>query len=138
EARARGGFAPQRCEIPVEETFQAQVQALTQRIGVSVEAFLLACWQVLLWRLTAQSPSLVGVACDGRHYEELATVLGLYTRIVPLSTSLSEEQPFERILTQVNTSLQEAVEEQIYFTWEASSGAANNEQPSFFPISFEC
>ncbi|MFL5654930.1 MAG: non-ribosomal peptide synthetase [Ktedonobacteraceae bacterium] len=131
-------FAPQRLEVAVEETFQTQVQTLTHRLGVSVEAFLLTCWQVLLWRLTAQSPSLVGVACDGRHYEELATALGLYTRMVPLSTSLSEDQPFERVLTQVSTSLQEAVEEQIYFTWEASLAAANNEQPPFFPISFEC
>jgi amino acid adenylation domain-containing protein len=134
---ARGGFAPQRCEIVLEETFQVQVQALTQRIGVSVEAFLLACWQVLLWRLTAQSPSLVGVACDGRHYEELATALGLYTRIVPFVTHLAEDQPFEQVLTQVNASLQEAVEEQIYFTWEASPGTANNDELTFFPVSFE-
>src|SRR5437763_6596706 len=31
EVKARGGFASQQCEIPVEETFQGQVEALTQR-----------------------------------------------------------------------------------------------------------
>ncbi|MFL5653190.1 MAG: amino acid adenylation domain-containing protein, partial [Ktedonobacteraceae bacterium] len=137
EARCRGAFAPQRREVPVEGVLQTQVRVLTQRMGISVEAFLLTCWQVLLWRLTAQSPSLIGVACDGRHYEELATALGLYTRIVPFRTHLTEDQSFERVLTQVNLSLQEAVKRQAYFTWEeASSGTVKDEQLPFFPVSF--
>ncbi|HJT56882.1 MAG TPA: amino acid adenylation domain-containing protein, partial [Ktedonobacteraceae bacterium] len=135
--RQREVFAPHWREVRMEETWQREAQSLAHRLGVSVEAFLLGCWQVLLWRLTGQSPCLLGVACDGRPYEELATVLGLYTRIVPVSTSFAEHSSFERVLTQVNLSLQEAIKRQAYFTWEASTETTNNGQLPFFPISFE-
>ncbi|HJT56412.1 MAG TPA: amino acid adenylation domain-containing protein, partial [Ktedonobacteraceae bacterium] len=130
-------FASQRLEVPIESALSAQMQTLAQQMGVTVEVFLLTCWQILLWRLTGEPSCVVGVACDGRHYEELATALGLYTRFVPIDARFDKDQPFERVVTQVSTSLQEAIARQTYFTWELPEGAASdNQQPGFFPVSF--
>src|SRR5205823_6019425 len=100
------------------------------------EACLLACWHILLWRMTGASSSLIGVACDGRHYEELTTTLGLYTRFVPLSVSLTENLSFERTLPLVAGALREAVQKQEYFVWEQEPAPGKHE-PAFFPVSFE-
>ncbi|HJT56502.1 MAG TPA: amino acid adenylation domain-containing protein, partial [Ktedonobacteraceae bacterium] len=131
-------FAPQVHAVPMQTSLQRQLHTLAHQLGVSVEVFLLGCWQVLLWRLTGQSPCLLGVSCDGRYYEELTAAIGLYSRVVPLSMPLTEDTSLAHVLRQVHTSLQQTVEEQLYFRWEETvPSASSQERPSFFPLSFE-
>ena len=79
--RTKRFFAPCVFEIALEESVLAQIKDLTQRYSVSIEAWLLACWEVVLWRLSEKQDFLIGVACNGRKYEglteELAKALGL-------------------------------------------------------------
>src|SRR6185312_295097 len=66
-------FSPQQVPVVLEAEWQCSSNELSQLYEVSQEAFVLTCWQILLWRLTgANSP--IGVTCDGRPFEELATV----------------------------------------------------------------
>ena len=124
----------QKCAIPLEQAWQQRLWNFSQSSKLSLESYLLTCWQILLWRLMGTSP-LIGVACDGRSYEELATVIGPYTRTLPFSLSLDETITFDQALAETSLALQEMSEKQLYFNWEGSvSNDAQEEH--IFPISF--
>ncbi|HLG62463.1 MAG TPA: amino acid adenylation domain-containing protein, partial [Ktedonosporobacter sp.] len=134
--------APEESCIPLvqavaaEDALLEQMQIEAQRAGVSCEAYLLACWQILLWRLRDGAPDLIGVVCDGRPYEELTTALGLYSRIVPFRASLAMHLTFEQVLALVDHALKEVVEQQMYFSWELAGTDVAGET-NFFPFCFE-
>ncbi|HJT55877.1 MAG TPA: amino acid adenylation domain-containing protein, partial [Ktedonobacteraceae bacterium] len=131
-------FTPTFLNMTVEEATCAQITATAQLYDVLPTAILMACWQILLWRFTSQSHLVIGAACDGRHYEELAGTLGLYTRVVPIRSEFEENWSFERVVMQSNSLLKEAIEQQEYFTWEQYVRKRDSdEQHSFLPLSFE-
>lgn len=132
-----GLFAPRVVEMPEEQMLSPQLEALLRRTNTSLEAFVLSCWMALIWRLTGQTPVLMGVECHGRTHEELVTALGSYSRAVPVSISFNEDLAFERALILVHAFLEEAKRRQLYFRWQSSvAGAESKHGQNFFPISF--
>ena len=116
-----------------------QLLTYLKKHGASLEAFVLACWQTLLWRFTAQAPLLMGVECDGRIYEELTTAPGLYSQIVPISAMLTENMSFTRVLTLAHSYLEEAKLQQLSFTWPAlqtTSATPGQSALQHFPLCF--
>ncbi len=105
--------------------------------GTESTAFLLACWQVLLWKLSGESRVVVGAAFAGRSYPELAGALGLFTRYLPLTAELQGEQRFAAVVSAAAAQLQEAAEWQEYFSWPSERSYcayafADEEQPESF------
>src|SRR5579885_36542 len=130
-------FTPQHLTVSLEPGLQRLLEQTAQRYAVSLEALLLSGWQALLWRLTDTSPCVLGVNCDGRHYEELSACLGLYSRVVPVSMFLSPSLSFQRLLPQVETALREAIDAQSYFIWPSASSQDSDQPPASFPLGFE-
>ncbi|HZR43344.1 MAG TPA: amino acid adenylation domain-containing protein [Ktedonobacteraceae bacterium] len=131
-------FVPGVLEIPFEAAHSEQIHLLAQRYGISLTAFWLACWMLLLWRMDKDASRVIGVSCDGRHYDELASALGPYTHIVPFSANIAEHQTFIEAAKQIQQILESAVGWQEYFSWEQLSGAVEAMQgPAYLPISFE-
>ncbi|GCE28511.1 hypothetical protein KDA_39950 [Dictyobacter alpinus] len=130
-------FAPQQHHTPL--TLKAEdltrIQHIIQRQRASSETFMLTCWQLLLARLTNQYASRVGVTCNGRMYEELATAIGPYTRLLPLYTAFTEEMTFEQLLAQVDYTHQEVYANQLYFDWPSSE--LERQDMPYMPISYE-
>ncbi len=124
----------QHVPIVLETGWQQRLQDLSQRYEASLEACLLACWQILLWRLTDSVP-LIGVTFDGRPYEELAAALGPYAHTVPFSLNLNEEVRFQEALAETSLTLREMSEKQLYFNWETLAPERSLAQ-QIFPISF--
>ncbi|GHO70202.1 hypothetical protein KSC_090940 [Ktedonobacter sp. SOSP1-52] len=125
---------PQEHDILLSEDVQRQIQLLAQRFNVTTEVILLASWHTLLWRLTGDQELVLGLSCDGRPYEELVDLIGPYARMVPLSISLTNQRSFAWVLTQMQQLYQQALEKQLYFTWEALS--SNTPAQRSFPLSF--
>ncbi|MCA1614516.1 MAG: AMP-binding protein, partial [Acidobacteria bacterium] len=102
--------------------------------GVSAEAWLQACWQVLLWRLSGQpSEFALGVVYDGRGHEELSDVLGPMARLLPVRVKMHEGQPFTELVAQTEAARQEAAKWLKYFNWEGlGPTAAQPEAGSHF------
>jgi amino acid adenylation domain-containing protein len=128
------------CILPLEvgETVSTGIYALASSSDVSTMAVLLACWLVILWRLTDESQLIIGVACNGRNYEELAKALGLYTRFVPFSMYMEDDRTFKQILAFLEPLLEKTMKHQAYFSWPSASSAHNTSvSPSFFPVTFE-
>lgn len=106
--------------------------------GSSVSMFLLACWQVLLARLSGQIQLVVGCVHDGRVQDELQSALGLFARHVPLRCDLPEHLSFRDLLEQVGKSYHEARQWQDAFSWEHLPGQpGGGSQPAFIPVCFE-
>jgi amino acid adenylation domain-containing protein/non-ribosomal peptide synthase protein (TIGR01720 family) len=104
-------------------------------LGVAPDAFLLACWKTLLWRLTGQSELVVGVLFENRKYEELQDALGLFAKCLPVRSELAGEESFRAALRRVEQEMRAAEAWQEYFLWEEHAPAAAAGQP-FFPVCF--
>ncbi len=136
ELRASEQFAPREVEITIPESLVHKIEMQAQLYDVPVSVWLLTCWKVLLWRLCNETAFPVGIACDGRNYEDLLNALGPYTRFVPVDARIEKSRPFALVLASVNASLQEAVKRQLYFTWEYEP-VKGDAAKHFFPVLFE-
>src|SRR5262249_16182602 len=113
----------------------AKIDSVARKYSVSSEEFLLACWQTLLFRLTASRKIVIGCEVDGRRYEELRGSFGLFTQSLPISCQFDEADPFNVILNRVSQARRDASDWQEYFVWPANTGASAD--PEHFSIGFE-
>ena len=113
-----------------DEVFQpASVSFEIKSIAAPASSFALACWQLLLSRLTGHSNLVTGVAFDGRKFEELENAIGLFSAFLPLRSELPVDLPFEKLLQQTSEQQREARRWQEYFTW--------NTDDIYLPFCFE-
>ncbi|MUG96212.1 amino acid adenylation domain-containing protein [Scytonema sp. UIC 10036] len=130
-------FSPKFLSLTIEPDLVADIEALIEKYETTYSDFFLACWQILLWRLTGQSEMIVGTAYNGRKYEELESALGLLEKYLPVRCCLQNKLQFQDILTQINASTTEVYKWQEYFTWEQVAAANKNGQGlSFLPFQF--
>ncbi|GHO70206.1 hypothetical protein KSC_090980 [Ktedonobacter sp. SOSP1-52] len=134
ELKAGTPFTPQRV---AREALDMPSLSVLEQLGVAPNTFFLACWHILLWRLTGEEGIPLGVACDGRNYEELAGALGPYTRFVPLLAEFAPDSTFAQTLTQMQSSLNRASAAQLYFSWDIMTTLNRQQAGDFFPWSFE-
>ncbi|MFP5265686.1 MAG: amino acid adenylation domain-containing protein [Blastocatellia bacterium] len=112
----------------------SRINALAEARRLSVAAYLLACWHVLLRRVTNEPDLMICVALDGRRHDELKKALGLFQRHVPLSVYSREDTSFCSLWQNVHEMTEEAYIWHEYFSWEnvnTSDGSAAFPQFSF-------
>ncbi|MDB9527412.1 amino acid adenylation domain-containing protein [Oscillatoria sp. CS-180] len=99
-------FSP-ACQCrPLAPEAGTQLEQRSRQLGSRPTTWLLACWQGLLWRLTARSPQTIGVAIDGRSLDALSQGLGLYERTLPLISQFQAGACFSAQLPQLEQALQ--------------------------------
>src|SRR6185369_2462370 len=77
-------FYPAQFEVSLDSDVVAKMDAMAQRYDVCTADLLLACWHILIWRLTGEAEVLVNCVFDGRKYEELRSAAGLFARSLPI------------------------------------------------------
>jgi amino acid adenylation domain-containing protein len=132
------GFAPAKSTTIIAPDVTRRIEALASKYDVSIESFLLTCWQSLLWRLIAQSDLIIGVGHSGRTYEGLEGTLGLFAKYLPIRSHFEESSLFREILARTQQGVEELSDWQEYYDWEKlgrrNGGLAAS---SFFPIAFD-
>ncbi|WP_020479985.1 non-ribosomal peptide synthetase [Mastigocladopsis repens] len=128
-------FSPQTYTFKIDPALAAKIDNLTHQSNASLSDFFLACWNVLLWRITGQQNLIIGVASDGRKYQELKAALGLLSKYLPIYTELKEEFTFNDILQKVQETLTTAYNYEDYFHLEIADLPQNT--PPFLPLAFE-
>jgi hypothetical protein len=110
ESKLKSGthFAPQSVPVPVESSTWDELDSFTD----DPAAWLLAAWQVLLWRITGQAEFAVGVVSDGRTHEELTSALGLFSKSLPLYANFEQDGPFADFVKCARSAYSEAVDHQ--------------------------
>ncbi len=132
------GFEPRFLTVTITPDTVTQIEGLVHKYGISTDVFLLVCWQILLWRLTGHSDIIVGTAYDGRKYEELKEVIGLFAKYLPLRCHLEEKSQVSELLEQVHKLSSDAYTWQEYFSWEQIiKSTGNSIEPGFFPFCFD-
>ncbi len=133
-----GSFDPARLELSLDSDVVAKIDAMAQRYDVCSADFLLACWHVLLWRLTGHAGVLVNCVFDGRKYEELRSAAGLFARSAPIHCSLDEQNKFSQVISKIGEARREAEGWQEYFTTEQETEVDSDDEPeSFYSYGFE-
>ena len=116
----------------------AQIKSICRKYSVTPDAFLLACWQVLLFRMSAQPNFVVETAFDGRADEELKELFGPLTKYLPIHSRLHQQMKFVKVLEEAQVSLDEARKWQECFNWEHSNTLADTGNSlSLFPVAFD-
>src|SRR5947209_3754735 len=126
-------FDPRRLVTTIPaETFE-KIELLVRDSGTSMENVLLACWQLLLWRLTGQSEMTIGVSLEGRKYDDLADVLGPVAQYLPLHTCLKDKLRFGDLLKEAAVSVSALSKRRDYFSWEDVREASGDPAATPFP-----
>ncbi|MEM9905082.1 MAG: amino acid adenylation domain-containing protein [Cyanobacteria bacterium P01_D01_bin.44] len=121
-----------RSEV-IDPQVAARFTTLSKKYNTSLQVILLACWQILFWRLTGESNVVIGWKSDRREYEELHDVLGLLAVWLPITSHLSPDLRFFEVLEFVQTTIDAAEEWQDYFVPQP----IENAESLVLPIGFE-
>ncbi len=130
-------FSPTCYPIPVEEETIKDIERLGTAHKISPSTFLLACWFILLCRITGQSNLVVGNYFHGRSQEELKDALGLFGKFLPIQINLHNNWRFPDILEHIKRSTDEGEHWHEFFDWDFLNHPDNKEgNVGFFPFSF--
>jgi amino acid adenylation domain-containing protein/non-ribosomal peptide synthase protein (TIGR01720 family) len=129
-------FQPATVPVEISLATGSRIETIANNCDVSPSAFALACYQILLSRLTGSSSVVIGVALDGRKFAELTEAIGLFSTFVPLRTDVPSRLVFEKLLKQTSDQQREAKRWQEYFMWDALASGENLMSP-FFAFCFE-
>ncbi|TSC34374.1 non-ribosomal peptide synthetase [Corallococcus sp. Z5C101001] len=87
----------------------AGLEALSRREDIPTSSVVLACWQVVLWRMAGQpDPLVIEVRSDGRKYEHLHSALGAFCQYAPLRMGLDAGAALADVARQAGAALREA------------------------------
>jgi amino acid adenylation domain-containing protein len=130
-------FRPQVFTMEVPGDLIRKVETFGRQREISMPAFFLSCWQILLWRLTRQSPLQIGLSCDGRNYPELEQTFGLLAAHVPILSTIETDASLAEIFQHASATMNEARQWQDCFTWTGAGAIKGDQSLSFFPVCFE-
>ena len=130
-------FRPELVAVELGPELNARCAELARECGTSSRIVLLACWQVLLWRLTGVPEVVVATAFDGRRYAELRDAVGLLARFLPIRQQLTEDLSFEELVRRTAAQVGEHQGWQEYFSWEQAVRGNGGPPPAFAPFTFE-
>lgn len=91
--------------------------------ALSPASFLLACWQLLLWRLGRWPYFTLALGSDDLGYEDLADIIGPLTRQVLIACRLEGRLAFRDLWQQVEDTSAFLLAQQEYFSWERVAAA---------------
>lgn len=122
-------FEPRRFTLEIGADLVARLDDQAQAYKSNSGDFLLACWQTLLWRLTAQPDIIVGKLFEGRKYDELEGAFGLFATRLPIVGHFAESSLFSDVLKQLSDATSDASAWQEYFDWEDESSTDDSSLP---------
>jgi len=101
KARDEGNEGTAGVSVKLEADLLVRARAVAASKGVSVGTFLLAAWQVLLYRLSAAEQLLIEHGTAARKYREMESGLGQYMTWLPVKGQLTAKQTFNEVLDQL-------------------------------------
>jgi amino acid adenylation domain-containing protein len=131
-------FRPE-CLVKVIDLIRSsRIEDVAECHGTRLSTFLLACWQLLLGRLSGQGEIVIGVSCDRRADEESEGMLGPFAKYLPIWSQWNELGKFSDLLDRLNESVCEAQDWQEWFDWSEFEGdVGETAGMKFFPLCFD-
>ena len=111
-------FAPEAAALVLDSRFTERIETTGRALGCAVPDLLLAAWQVLLWRLSAEEEIVTECLFNGRQFDELHGALGLFARYLPARVTVGPGLRFDEATANATESLQRAYTSQKVFLLE--------------------
>lgn len=127
-------FEPKFCRLELDKNFSVDIEKVLQKPTDDLSNFLLACWQIILWRNLDHPDIVVAKLYDGRKYEELQPAIGLFAKYLPIASSLQPDLSFNQLWEEVQKAVSQGHQWQDYFDWQDFS---KNLGVNCFPYCFE-
>ena len=125
EVQSGEGFEPEEVPLTLERD-------LLEGRATDPTGFLLACWQLLLWRHLEGPEFVVSVLCAGREFEELEGALGPLAGYLPLRVRPRGGEAFSKLARRASRDLQQAEAVSGSFSWDLLEGE-DGESPAAVP-----
>ena len=77
-------FISDSYKLVISQELLDKINYFAQKYDKTLDVILLACWKILVWRLTGESEIVIGTLSERRDYEELHDVLGLLATWLPI------------------------------------------------------
>jgi amino acid adenylation domain-containing protein len=125
-------FSPSRLSLPVGPEIAAASAALADRLGVSLQAVLVASWKTLIARMTGAPELVIGIVSPGRADESLQEVVGPLARTLPLRLAFHAEIPLHSAIEETDRYLFDAEAWQDCFSGgDDTAGPDDAQLPAF-------
>ncbi len=111
-------YQPSIFNQKLESSLVEKINHFIDKYTIAPDNLLLACWLILLSRLTRESELIIGTAFDGRQYEELKSAIGLLAKYLPIKTKLNNQQTIFDLVEQIVENKVEAEQWQQYYNWQ--------------------
>jgi amino acid adenylation domain-containing protein len=119
ESKVRHDFEPGVFEHHLPVALTEKISASAVAAGVDAPLFFLACWHLLLWKLTQKQEITASFTVDGRAFYGLADLPGLFSYTVPVQCRFDNVPKFADVLRQLKLASDEAQETQPNFIFES-------------------
>ncbi len=130
-------FSPAAAVRTVEGAARSRIATYCTGRGITEADFVLACWQIFLWRMTDRSGIATACEFDGRKYAELDDAIGLFSKYLPLQFDIEPEMRFDAFADQVKDNVAEAAKWQDAFAWANVELPANSDAGPLFSTAFD-
>ncbi|NEQ97776.1 MAG: amino acid adenylation domain-containing protein, partial [Cyanothece sp. SIO2G6] len=127
-------FVPRTWSLTLAPKAIATLEAMVPSYS-SPQTVWLACWYAFIWRMMEVTDLVVGVAYNGRHYDDLKETIGPLSQHLPLRLALNSTTSFQALLAQVQETTEQLEAMQDYFSWDEIT-SDDNIAP-FLPFCFE-
>jgi amino acid adenylation domain-containing protein/FkbM family methyltransferase len=111
------------------------LESLHREYDLPASTTLLACWLVLLWRVSGQSELTIGVGRSGRRYPELESSIGLFERNIPFHCALTDSLQWVELARKIDDQIEDTDRRQEYFSWDRVL-KQGDERASYFGITY--
>jgi amino acid adenylation domain-containing protein/non-ribosomal peptide synthase protein (TIGR01720 family) len=125
----------QEVGLTLSSALSSRVGEVAARFGARDSDFLLACWQVFLWRFTRDADFAVAIEYGGREREETQRALGPLARSLPLRAEVESGITFDEVIRRTARAVREMGRWQEFFSWEGLQARDREPQP-FLPFAF--
>jgi amino acid adenylation domain-containing protein len=92
----------------ISDPLRTLPEDLVRSSTMPLSTVLLGAWATFIWRLTGRPEIAVAAVHDGRSYEGLEDVLGLFARYLPLTFRFSPEMSFVDVLVELERERESA------------------------------
>ncbi|HKQ79108.1 MAG TPA: amino acid adenylation domain-containing protein, partial [Blastocatellia bacterium] len=80
--------------VSIPEDIRERLEESAGETGLPLEALLLACWTMILMRVSGRQDGAVCVETSGRTFEDVARMPGLFSRPLPVAFAVNENDSF--------------------------------------------
>ena len=101
-------FEPDCLSLTLDAEITKKIDRISSAHNISPQVFLLACWQLLLWRLTSHKDIAVDHLCESLRIGALREAIGIFARFCPMSTHLEPDYQFTEMFEMVDQSIESA------------------------------